>query len=213
MEEAGYVLLGITILLVIMGIFMGAAVPLWQHVVKREKEEELIWRGKQYVQAIELYQRKHPGAYPPNLKILVEQKYLRKLYEDPMVEDGEWRILRQLSPEVRRLFRAGGTTPGAARQGGQPSPPSPTRSGPSSPRGGEQGLGGIVGVVSKSEEESIRILDGTEHYNEWLFVYAAQAQGTRAPGVKPPGAPQPPGAQQPPGRRPQNQQPRSQRPN
>ena len=118
--EGGYVLLGVVIVLVIMGIFMGAAAPVWQHIMKREREEELIWRGKQYVQAIKLYQNKHPGAYPPKLDILVEQKFLRKLFPDPMTEDGEWKLLRQNSPEIRTLSRPGGRRGGQGAAGQQP---------------------------------------------------------------------------------------------
>lgn len=203
MKDNGYVLLGVVIIIVILGIFMGAAVPIWQHVMKREREEELIWRGKQYVQAIELYQKKHPGAYPPNLDILVKQKFLRKLYKDPMAEDGEWKILRQLSPEIRTRLRgpargrgSGGSRPGSSqgeRGGEQASPTRPRRS--SFGRGGEQGLGGIVGVASKSEEESIRVFEDKTQYNEWLFVYVAQARGTQRPGASP--TPQRPGAPSP----------------
>lgn len=212
--ERGYVLLGIAVGLVILGIFMGAAVPVWQHVMQREKEKELIWRGNQYVQAIQRYQRKFPGAFPPNIEILVQQKFLRKAYKDPMTEDGEWRVLRQLSPEVQQQLgpqapqggpagglpgnRAGG--PGQAQGGpgssqlGRPSPFSRFRRGPGG-AADDQALGGIVGVASKSEEESIRLWNGKEHYNEWLFVYTAQTNQPNAPG--PPNAPGVPGAGQP----------------
>jgi type II secretory pathway pseudopilin PulG len=192
-SNSGYVLLGVLIILVIMGIFMGLAAPAWQHVMKREREEELLWRGRQYVRAIELYQKKYPGAFPANIDILVEQKFLRKAYTDPMVEDGEWKILRQLSPEVRRMRNPaarggergrGGQSPGLSQRQSQTlSQRSKTRSTRSRLGAGseEQGLGGIVGVVSKSEEESIRIIDGKNKYNEWLFVYMQETRGTRRP--------------------------------
>jgi type II secretory pathway pseudopilin PulG len=199
-RQSGYVLLGITIAIVIMGIFMGLAGPVWQTVMKREREEELLWRGRQYVRAIELYQKKYPGAYPANLEILVKEKFLRKLYPDPMAEDGEWKILRQLSPEVRRMQnpagRAGGLRDGdkgnRQARGKSASKRQPRRS--SFGARGDERLGGIVGVVSKSEEESLRIIDGKSAYNEWLFVYVQDARGTRrpgAPGRRPPGAPRP----------------------
>ena len=198
-SDGGYVLLGVVIILVIMGIFMGAAAPVWQHMMKREREEELIWRGKQYVQAIKLYQNKHPGAYPPKLDILVEQKFLRKLFPDPMTEDGEWKLLRQNSPEIRTLSRprgrrgtqsATGQPPGGEQPGlrqRQQEQRSATSRSPRSRSGfggqsGELGLGGIVGVVSKSEEESIRILEGKDKYNEWLFVAIQEVRGNRRPG-------------------------------
>jgi hypothetical protein len=128
---------------------------------------------------------------------LVEQKFLRKAYTDPMVEDGEWKVLRQLSPEVRRMMnpaaRAGGTPEqrGGLSQSQRKTQRSTTTRSSRSRLGGsaEQGLGGIVGVVSTSEEESIRVIDGKNHYNEWIFVYVQQVQGTRRPGL--------PGRQQP----------------
>ena len=103
-RERGYVLFGIAIGLVILGIAMTAAVPLWQKVMQREREQELIFRGYQYMQAIELYQRKYPGAYPADIDVLVKEKFLRKAYTDPFSEDGEgeFRILRQMSPELQQ---------------------------------------------------------------------------------------------------------------
>src|SRR5262245_62860623 len=100
--ESGYILIGIVIILVILGVALVAAVPLWQKAVQREREQELIFRGYQYMQAIERYQRKYPGAYPPTIELLVEQKFLRKAYKDPFGgEKGEWNLLRQLSPELQ----------------------------------------------------------------------------------------------------------------
>jgi type II secretory pathway pseudopilin PulG len=191
------------IIIVIMGLFMGLAVPVWQHVMQREREEELLWRGRQYVRAIELYQKKYPGTFPANLDILVEQKFLRKAYPDPMAEDGEWKILRQLSPEVRRMMNPGarGGERGRGRQrpglSQSESQRSTTRSSRSRLGAGseEQGLGGIVGVVSKSEEESIRVIDGKNKYNEWIFVYMQETRGTRRPGGRGRGQPGQPGQQ------------------
>ncbi len=206
--QDGYVLLGVTIILVIMGIFMGLAVPVWQHVMQREREEELLWRGRQYVQAIELYQRKHPGAFPPNVEILVEQKFLRKAYADPMAEDGEWKVLRQLSPEIQQMMtpgrQQGQRGPGGRAQQQRQEQQEQERQRRTSsfqrgrPRGGndDAALGGVVGVVSSSEEESIRILEGKTKYNEWLFIYAGNTRGNRQPGAGRRGQPgqQPPGA-------------------
>ena len=202
-HERGYVLLGIAIGLVIMGIFMAAAVPVWEHVNQREKEEEMLWRGRQYVRALERYQRKYPGAFPAKMEDLVKGKFLRKIYEDPMSEDREWRILRQNSPEMRAI-----TTPGGSRRqrGGGRSELPQRRLGAPSGLGRRavtgQALGGIVGVASKSEDEAIRrpgkkeaqflrtVGEGAQ-YNEWLFIYVAarnpQQQNPGARGPRQPG--------------------------
>jgi hypothetical protein len=65
---------------------------------QREKEEEMIWRGKQYVRAIKMYYRK-TGRFPTKLDDLIKQqvggvRYLRQKYKDPMnKEDGTWRLI------------------------------------------------------------------------------------------------------------------------
>jgi type II secretory pathway pseudopilin PulG len=216
--DAGYVLFGIVIGIVILGVFMGAAVPLWQKVVQREREQELIWRGYQYMQAIELYQKKFPGAYPPSIEVLVEQKFLRKAYTDPMAENekGEWKVLRQLSPELQPGAQAPGQDPSSgltplnrsraqtrAPGSAVPGPPGATR-----PLAGSQfqsslgrgdagaALGGVVGVASTSEERTFYQVPGKEKYKDWLFVWGGQtAVVPGVPGQQPglPGQPVAPG--------------------
>ncbi|GMR22700.1 MAG: hypothetical protein BMS9Abin37_1068 [Acidobacteriota bacterium] len=199
-REAGYVLFGIAIGLVILGISMTAAVPLWQKIVQREREKELIFRGYQYMQAIELYQRKFPGAYPPNVEILIEGKFLRREYKDPFAEteDGSFRFIRQLSPELQQgaqqqqeaAARAAGITDTNRSRAKLTTPGQPTPGAAGSTRqltGGrfqstlgrgasDQSMGGIVGVASASDEETFYKVPGKEKYKDWLFVYGAQQQ-------------------------------------
>ena len=65
---------------------------------KREKEEEMIWRGKQYVRGIKLYYRKL-GRFPTSIDDLTKPKtgslrFMRQAYKDPMnKEDGSWRLI------------------------------------------------------------------------------------------------------------------------
>jgi len=65
---------------------------------RREREDQLIWRGQQYVRAIRLYYRK-TGHYPSNLddlkKGMPELHFLRyAAYKDPMKkDDGAWRFI------------------------------------------------------------------------------------------------------------------------
>jgi type II secretory pathway pseudopilin PulG len=202
-SEQGYVLLGIAIGLVIMGIFMAAAVPAWEYVIQREKEEELVWRGRQYVKAIERYQRKYPGAFPPSIDVLLKEKFLRRAYEDPMSSEGEWRLLRQNSPEdVSPVAPGSAESAGTGRDFRFRAPErlsAPSQLGRQSMSDGE--LGGIVGVASTSDQSTIRIpgrkeaaflrtVGEGEKYNQWLFVFQVAA-------VPPPGAPGAPGPGQP----------------
>jgi hypothetical protein len=65
---------------------------------RREKEQEMIWRGKQYTRGIKLYYRKM-GRFPTSMDDLVKPKignlrFMRQTYKDPMnKEDGSWRLI------------------------------------------------------------------------------------------------------------------------
>ena len=54
----------------IAAVMMTVAMPVWKHQAQREREEELVFRGQQYVHAIGLFQRKYANAYPPNVDML-----------------------------------------------------------------------------------------------------------------------------------------------
>ena len=87
-DERGYALAALLIAVSVIGVALTAAVPAWRHQAQREKEMELVFRGEQYARAISLYARRTNGALPPNLDVLVDGRFLRKRYADPMVEDG-----------------------------------------------------------------------------------------------------------------------------
>lgn len=65
-------------------VWMGAALPAWRQQVQREKEAELIFRGEAIARAIYLYRQETGGALPPDLDTLVEQRFLRRKYIDPI---------------------------------------------------------------------------------------------------------------------------------
>ena len=79
----------------VMAIMLSAAMPVWSNMIRRDKEEELIFRGTQYARAINQYQRKFASASPPSLDVLIEQRMLRKKFRDPLSpnKDGEFQLL------------------------------------------------------------------------------------------------------------------------
>lgn len=196
---SGYAMAAMLIALAVMAVFLSVAMPVWRQSARREKEEELIFRGTQYARAIGLFQRKYAAAYPPSIDVLLEQKFLRKKYKDPITND-EFQIvpLAQATPGTQ-------TPPGGRGQG---TGPSPTGTGLGRGLGGVGGgnpgvPAGIAGVASKSKDESIRLYNGRNHYNEWAFVYAAPALQPGQPGQPGGrGGPQPPGRGVPPGQGP-----------
>lgn len=142
-RESGYALLLAVFLTTTLLLTSLIAVPSVRTERQREKEEEMIWRGKQYVRGIKLYYRKN-GRFPTSLDDLIKPKngslrFLRQTYKDPMNKaDGTWRLIYigpagQLvgslkPPQTLKLPVAGGAqvgTPAAAlanpnTQPGQP---------------------------------------------------------------------------------------------
>jgi len=197
----------------IMAVMMTVAMPVWKQMSTREKEAELVFRGEQYARAIGLFQRKYANAAPPTLDVLVDQRFLRKKYKDPITNDDFVPIVQgQNAPGTTADGRASATPGGQTTLGGPTTsgmtPPSPTGAPSGSPTatgaplgasGAPGGVsGGIMGVTSKSKEKSIRLYKGRSHYNEWQFVATQQSA---APGAAPaPGATPAPGGQRGPGR-------------
>ena len=185
----------------IMAVVMAMVLPVWKTAAKREKESELVWRGGQYVRAVALFRRKYANAYPPNLDILLNERFLRKKYKDPLTKDGEFQLIYSADQQQRPGVNPGTNPPGSNPPGtnapGQGStPPSPLDQRSQGPAGAR---GGIIGVVSKSTETSLRQFNGRSKYNEWAFTeqtvlgLRAPGAGGNVPGANVPGATRPGG--------------------
>jgi general secretion pathway protein G len=195
--EAGYSLVALMAAVAIMMVLMAAAVPSWRYVMRNDAEEELLSRGGQIADAIARYQRRHGNALPPSLEVLVQRRFLRRAYKDPMTKHGRWRLLR---PGDAVLPGVPGV-PGAAGRPGSGTPTTTTTTTTTRPSAFSQpgqALGGFQGVASTSTEKSLRIFNGRTRYNEWLFVAGqprvvgrAAPVGPRPPGGAPPGATRP----------------------
>lgn len=183
----------------VMAVMMTVAMPVWKQASQREKEEELVFRGQQYVHAIGLFKRKFANASPPSIDVLVDQRFLRKKFKDPITND-DFQPLTE-NQGTSGVSGRGTATPGVTTlstspqgaRGGQgtagAATPSPSFLG-TSPIGspGAGPAGGIIGVTSKSKDKSIRLYKGQSHYNEWAFVFVQQVQAPGAGGAAP-GAP------------------------
>lgn len=188
--QHGYAMVLLLIGLSIMAIMMTVAMPVYKQSAQREKEAELVFRGQQYVHAIGLFQRKAgPGVFPPSVDVLVEQRFLRKKYKDP-ITGADFQPL----PAVQ-----GTAAPGQVAGQRGAAPPANPGSAPGAVATTAL-AGGVGGVASKSTDASIRIYNGRTHYNEWEFRFLAQTQAPGAGG--PAGTPQrggPPNQPGPPG--------------
>ena len=84
-SEDGYMLVAVIFMMAILVLSLAVAVPKVKASIQRDREEETMQRGKQYIRAIQLYYKKF-HAYPPSVDALVktnEIRFLRKKYVDP----------------------------------------------------------------------------------------------------------------------------------
>src|ERR1700674_4411683 len=97
-SERGYALLVVIFLVSVLLISTMVVAPNILTEGRREKEKEMIWRGKQYTRGVKLYYRKM-GRFPTSLDDLTKPKigslrFMRQAYKDPMnKEDGTWRFI------------------------------------------------------------------------------------------------------------------------
>lgn len=102
-RQSGFTYLTAILLVAVLGAGLASIAEIWSHARQREKEAELIWVGNQFKQAIGLYYQRSPGTvkrYPEKLEDLVEdrrfltnQRYLRRIYRDPMTGKPEWGLI------------------------------------------------------------------------------------------------------------------------
>lgn len=155
-DQRGYALLFAMFLVATLVILGMAASLVIRTEATRQKEEELVWRGNQYVRAIRLYFRK-TGHYPKSLEDLTKYKfgevrYIRSAYKDPMnSDDGSWRLIymgpngQLIGSVMKKTLSVVGNLPGmngpaANPNGGQN--PAPSMQNPSTPQTDLQGATG-----------------------------------------------------------------------
>lgn len=146
--ERGFAMAGLLVAIALVSLMLSMAMPTWRTLAQREKEEELIFRGQQYDRAIQLYRKKNAAPGAPSVEALVEGRFLRKKYKDP-ITNGDFELV------------------GVSQVGNAPGVRQPQR-----------GFGQLIGgVKSKSKQRSLRILNGRSVYNDWQFTYVPWKPG------------------------------------
>jgi len=97
-NEEGALLIILMVGVTVTMIGLAVAFQTWSTVWRRDNEEELIFRGQQYVDAIRAYQKDHAKQCPLNLEELMKPgprqvRYIRKLFRDPMKKGAKWGLL------------------------------------------------------------------------------------------------------------------------
>ena len=102
-SEKGFTLLIALLIVMIMGIMLGMMGESWSMIMRRDREEELLFRGKQIRDAIVRYTTV-PGQsvtavadlrslYEADPRFLERKRYLRKNYLDP-ITGKEWKLIK-----------------------------------------------------------------------------------------------------------------------
>lgn len=122
LTSGGFTYIGALILVVVVGIGLGTAGRFWSTVMKREREQELMFAGDQIRRAIDSYYRSTPGGrlfeYPRNLQDLLKdprqpsaKRHLRRLYRNPLSKDGRWEFVYDSKGSIKGVFANSGEAP------------------------------------------------------------------------------------------------------
>ncbi len=174
-RQDAFTLVTLLVFVAVLNVMVAVALPLWTQQIQREKEEELIFRGLQYAEAIRVFQQR-AGRYPVRLEELLEiqPRSIRQLWKDPMTESGEWDLIvaqtagqargRNLTPQAQAEQRP-------RRRRGRRQPETVT-------------IGPISGVRSKSTEKAIKVWMGGDTHNAWVFTAEVLPIAPSAPGER-----------------------------
>jgi type II secretory pathway pseudopilin PulG len=157
-KQRGFTYVAVLIMVATMGAVGAAFGELTSHAVQRDKEQDLLYAGNQYREAIASYYRRTPGAfkrYPNKLEDLLEDRrfpvavrHLRRLYPDPITGKDEWGLVQ-------------------------------------APDGGIMGVYSLseeVPIKTGGFDYRDHLLAGAGKYSEWRFTYSGDSPvGLRAP--------------------------------
>ncbi|NOY24106.1 MAG: type II secretion system protein [Acidobacteria bacterium] len=170
-NRKGYMFITVLVAVVILSISMAVLLKSWSYRTKRMKENELLFRGKQYARAIQHYYQIH-RRYPYTLEELTRTKprMIRQLWKEPMTKNGEWGLVflsdvqsgRLASEKARKLL------PMLRVVGRDEIPEQPTPVATEEHSGKMKGQ--IVGVYSRSKDIPFLNYQKGKMYSDWKFM-------------------------------------------
>ena len=112
--DKGFTYPSALLLIIIVSVSLMVVQKQWSTIVKREKEKELFFRAGKIIDGIEsFYQNSSAGSqrYPRSLKVLLKdnrslglKRYLRKIYKDPLTQDGSWGLVYDGKSGIKGVF-------------------------------------------------------------------------------------------------------------
>jgi type II secretory pathway pseudopilin PulG len=159
-NAAGFTYIGLLLAVVVLGVALSAVGTVWRTQMQREREQELLYIGRDFRAAVAAYVNANGGGrqFPQDINDLLEDKrgpeprhYLRRFYADPMTGAQDWTIIQADSL-------------------------------------GFAGFTGIIGIASSSNAKPIKkdgfltIEDAFKDaaaYSDWKFVYVPRVPRRR----------------------------------
>jgi len=193
-SEAGYNMVMLIVALTVLNIMVAAMLPLMSTEIQREKEEELVFRGFQYAEAIRIFKIRFQRS-PNKLEelIQVQPRCLRQLWKDPMTKDGKWGLIFEGQGAPLQPQQQGQGPGGQQGQQGNTDDNGRDEGGLNTPKQGDEvAVGPIIGVYSKSPKASHLVFYGHQRYDEWRFTFdlipnGAVQRGSIVAGIGNPG--------------------------
>jgi type II secretory pathway pseudopilin PulG len=163
-NAAGFTYIGLLIAVVILGVALSAVGTVWHTQMQREREQELLYIGRDFRAAVAAYVNANGHQFPQDISDLLEDKrgpeprhYLRRFYADPMTGAQDWTIIQADSL-------------------------------------GFAGFSGIVGIASSSNAKPLKkdgfltsedAFKDAAGYSDWKFAYAPRIPRRRHSPVPP----------------------------
>ena len=158
----GFTYVGLMVLVAVIGVASAATVSVGDLARRRAAEAELLFVGKQYINAFLAYELNTPEGHasraPSRLEDLLHdprhpgtKRYLRQLYPDPITGKADWQLVR-------------------------------------APGGGVMGIksASCRATIKRSFPEGDWLyLDGQKRYCDWTFAYVMACGGGCKDTVKP----------------------------
>jgi len=171
--QKGYMFITVLVVVVILSISMGVVMKSWSYRTKRMKENELLFRGKQYARAIQQYYQTH-RRYPYTLEELSRTKprMIRQLWKDPMTKNGEWGLVYLSDVQSGKLVaeKARKLLPTLRVEGRDEPPSEPNLSSMNTEEHSRKLKGQIVGVYSRSKDTPFLNHQKGKMYSDWKFM-------------------------------------------
>lgn len=109
-RQTGFTYIGLLLAVAILGVWLAATANVWHVRMQREKEQELLFIGNQFRQAINHYSASSVGSgrrYPLRIEDLLlderhleKRRHLRRIYTDPITGKAEWGLVRLADGQI-----------------------------------------------------------------------------------------------------------------